>query len=260
MTRLLEQPVALVVGAHPDDIEVLCLGTLLRLRQAGWRIVIATLAGTGRPSTAGPRLRELTSHNLAGPLSAEVYRLEAAEYCVVYGEEVCRCVAALIRAARPALLLTYGPYDPRPDCEHTSRILRQAALVAPRACYQTHTVAGGGAEPTARVPHLYYCDPVELVDAFGQQVEPSLVVDISPVLEMKRQLIEQLLAREDHAASARLRQWQTWARRRGEQAGFASGEGFWQHVAAPFPRDDLLREVLGTAVNLRPTGTSENGP
>ena len=34
--------VALTFLAHPDDAEILCAGTLIRLKEAGWEIHIAT--------------------------------------------------------------------------------------------------------------------------------------------------------------------------------------------------------------------------
>src|SRR3954464_4787064 len=36
--------VALALLAHPDDAEILCAGTLIRLADAGWQIHIATVA------------------------------------------------------------------------------------------------------------------------------------------------------------------------------------------------------------------------
>lgn len=33
----------LAVGAHPDDVEIMCSGTLLMLRQLGWEIHVASL-------------------------------------------------------------------------------------------------------------------------------------------------------------------------------------------------------------------------
>lgn len=36
--------VALTLLAHPDDAEILCAGTLIRLADAGWEIHIATVA------------------------------------------------------------------------------------------------------------------------------------------------------------------------------------------------------------------------
>ena len=41
----------LAVGAHPDDVEFRCAGTLSRLRKKGYQIVIATVAN-GDCSTA----------------------------------------------------------------------------------------------------------------------------------------------------------------------------------------------------------------
>src|SRR5436309_2535741 len=37
-----EHKVALSFLAHPDDAEILCAGTLMRLREAGWEVHIAT--------------------------------------------------------------------------------------------------------------------------------------------------------------------------------------------------------------------------
>ena len=36
--------VAMTLLAHPDDAEILCAGTLIRLADAGWEIHIATVA------------------------------------------------------------------------------------------------------------------------------------------------------------------------------------------------------------------------
>ena len=35
-------PTALTFLAHPDDAEILCAGTLIRLADAGWEIHVAT--------------------------------------------------------------------------------------------------------------------------------------------------------------------------------------------------------------------------
>src|SRR3954454_10258566 len=41
-TDALMRKVALSFLAHPDDAEILCAGTLMRLRDAGWEVHIAT--------------------------------------------------------------------------------------------------------------------------------------------------------------------------------------------------------------------------
>ena len=38
-----DRRVALALMAHPDDAELLCAGTLIRLRSLGWEIHVATM-------------------------------------------------------------------------------------------------------------------------------------------------------------------------------------------------------------------------
>ena len=83
-------PVALALVAHPDDVEFLCAGTLIRLaREHGWEVHLATMtagrlrvgrarAGGDRGHPHGPRRRrqptglELTYH-CVGALDLRVY-------------------------------------------------------------------------------------------------------------------------------------------------------------------------------------------
>ena len=55
----LDAPVDVVaVGAHPDDVEVACGGTLARLVQQGYRVGIVDLTdGEPTPRSAGPEVR-----------------------------------------------------------------------------------------------------------------------------------------------------------------------------------------------------------
>ena len=47
--------VALALLAHPDDIEFLCAGTLVRLKELGWRVHLATMtAGDCGSAEHGP--------------------------------------------------------------------------------------------------------------------------------------------------------------------------------------------------------------
>ncbi len=47
--------------AHPDDAEILCAGTLIRLAQSGWEVHIATVAA-GDCGTATETPAEASSH------------------------------------------------------------------------------------------------------------------------------------------------------------------------------------------------------
>ena len=55
MTNEPQRRVAMSLLAHPDDAEMLCAGTLIRLADAGWEIHIATVANGDCGSTTLPR-------------------------------------------------------------------------------------------------------------------------------------------------------------------------------------------------------------
>lgn len=258
MSTLVEQPVVLAVGAHPDDAERLCAGTLALLKRKGWRVVIACLSSSERqmeialPDAAADRPDPPSGS--AAVLQAEHHCLESTAFAIVYADELCRRATGLIRAVHPALVLTHGPTDATPDHEETSRTIRQACLAAPVEEYTTLGFCGG-VEPTGRVPHLYYLDPIELIDILGRPVEASLVVDISAAIDVKVNVLAHGGAQSPRAEQCqdverRIDEARAWGQRRGEQAGCAFGEGFRQHVGHAYPRDNLLREVLGPLVHV----------
>jgi LmbE family N-acetylglucosaminyl deacetylase len=246
--------IALAIGAHPDDIEFQCAGTLALLRQRGWRVALATMtpgdlgsATLGRDETA--RIRREEARRSAALLEADYFCLEGADFTVFFGDGPCRRVTGLIRTVQPDLVLTHSPVDYLPDHEETSRIVRQACFAAPVPQYDARGVPGA-AGPTARVPHLYYFDPVEAQDYLGRPVEAWLVVDISAVVDTKEQMLAQHASqrewlRRQHGCDDYLDEMRKWSRARGCLAGCAFGEGFRQHLGHAYPRDDLLAAALG---------------
>ena len=260
MANLVEQPVVLAVGAHPDNVELLSAGTLALLKQKGWRVALLSLtsgdpAAPSRSNGGVGQVRREDARGAAAVLDADCYCLELPDFSVVYGDEICRRVTALIRAVRPALVLTHGPQDATPDHEETSRILRQACFAAPVADYQTRGIPGGQAEPTGRIPHLYYFDPFELIDCLGRLVEATLIVDIAPTMDTKEKMLAHYVTPAAAADEFRGIDWyldevRAWGRRRGEQVGCTYGEGFRQHLGSPYPRENLLKEVLGDSVHV----------
>ena len=73
-------PSALAVFAHPDDIELLCAGTLALLQKAGWQVHLATM-------TAG----DLGTMTLTREEISDVRRKEAAASAALQiGRASCR--------------------------------------------------------------------------------------------------------------------------------------------------------------------------
>lgn len=245
----------LAVGAHPDDAEFLCAGTLALLEERGWRVAIATMtpgdlgsATLSRDEISRVRLEE--AGKSAAILAADYHCLESADFTIFFSDPPCRRATGLIRSIRPDLVLTHSSLDYLADHEETSRIVRQACFSSPVRNYEVEDFAGGQT-PTRHVPHLYYCDPVEGIDFLGRPVTPSLIVDISSVIDTKERMLAQHESqrewlRSQHGSDRYLEQMRKWSKQRGRQVGCAFGEAFRQHLGHAYPNDNLLLTTLSS--------------
>ena len=185
--------IALAILAHPDDAEFLCAGTLIRLRaECGYAIHIATMTpgdcGSAEHSPEDiARIRRAEGAAAAAVIGAEYTCLEERDLRVIYGEAVLEKTVRLIDLVRPSVVFTHSPDDYHLDHEQTSKIVRAATFAAPipNFLHGRHEHP-----PLERIPHLYYCDPLEGKDAFGHAIPAGVKVDISSVIESKAQALE----------------------------------------------------------------------
>src|SRR3954465_9593683 len=179
--------VVLSILAHPDDAEFLCAGTLIRLvGEQAWQAHTPSMTPAACGSAELPpdeisRIRRAEGARAAGLIGATYHCLEEPDLLVCYNEQALSRVTRLLREVRPRVVLTHSPADYMLDHEVTSALARAAAFAAPIPNF----LAGRGhPPPLERVPHLYYCDPVEGKDALGRPVEPGFLVDVSAVLDV----------------------------------------------------------------------------
>ncbi len=249
----MSQPCVLAVMAHPDDIEFLCAGTLLRLKAAGWRIALATLAqgDCGSPTLPPAEiaaLRRAEAEASAARLGASYDCLGCLDLLVLLNETTIRAAVELLRRRRPELVITHSPADYMLDHEQTSAIVRTAAFGAPAGNFLT--LADSPAPRLEHVPHLYYADAIEGVDALGEPIRPHLYVDISEQIEEKAALLachasQREWLRAQHGLDEYLTAMRNWAAARGREAGVAYAEAFRQHRGHAYPQNDRLSEALG---------------
>src|SRR5204863_9922855 len=108
--------------------------------------------------------------------------LEERDLLIFYNERALERVTRLLRAVRPRLVLTHSPADYMLDHEMTSTLVRAATFAAPVPNFLREH---GHERPLDRIPHLYYCDPIEGKDLLGRDVTPSVGIDVSGVVEDK---------------------------------------------------------------------------
>lgn len=242
--------VALCLMAHPDDAEFLAAGTLALLSERGWEIHLATAtpgdAGTATATpTAIAATRRAEAAAAARHLGAAFHCLELRDLHVTYDADAIDRALRLTRSIAPTLLITHSPADYMPDHEVTAQLARTAALgyFVPNAC-------GGPPAAHQAVPHLYYADPVGLIDHDGRPAACGLIVDISTTFARKLAMLQEHASQrawlqthfgnDEYTESVR-----AWSQSRGRQVGVPWGEGFRQHRGYGHPSDCLLSRELG---------------
>ena len=249
------QPIALAFMAHPDDAEMLCAGTLIRLAEAGWSVHIATATPGDCGSTTQPadeisarRMREAAE--AAALIGARYHCLDERDAMVVYDKPTLRKALDLFRRVSPALVFTHARRDYMVDHEMVHLLARSASFMYSAPNASSLPLAAG-----ARVPHLYYCDPLEGEDPSDRAVEPTTLVDITRQMDRKTQMLachasQREWLRSHHGTDEYLQAMRRHAAGRGSLAGVPAAEAFVQHRGHAYPQDDLLTELFGRAGRL----------
>ena len=242
----------LAIHAHPDDIEITCGGTLLRLTAAGHELHYASMTAGDKGSAeldadAIANVRREEARTAAEGFGAEFQCLEFKDLEIDVDADARRRVTEAVRRARPDVVITAPPVDYMTDHEHTSRLVRDACFCASVPNFATRQ--WDPAAVTEKIPHLYYVDPIEGVDWFGDRVAYDFIVDVTDTVDRKIELLachasQRDWLRRQHGEDEYLDSARRWAAARGAAAGFAFGEAFRQHKGHPYPGDDVLSRLL----------------
>ena len=249
MPGSLTRKVALSFLAHPDDAEFLCTGTLIQLGALGWELHIATATAGDLGSMTENReqisaRRKAEGAAAARMLGGEYHCLEELDCLFCFDKPTLQKTYELFRKVSPSLVFTHPAQDYMLDHEVVHKLARAARFIydAPNLSTQPRT-------PGAGVPFLYYCDPIEGRDHSGQLVTPTTYVDISGQLDRKKELLachesQRSWLMAHHGMDEYLESMSRHAAERGAEIGVAAAEAFIQHRGHPYPREDLLADLL----------------
>lgn len=247
-----EQTRILAIHAHPDDIEFQCAGTLALLKQEGCAVTMAVMtSGDCGSAELSPeeisRVRRAEAARSAELLGADFVCLEFRDLSIVVDNESRRRVVEAIRRAKPDIVITAPLVDYMSDHEQTARLVRDACFIAPIPNYTTHQREPAGA--IDRIPHLYFCDPIDGTDYRGQLVSPEFVVDISSTFALKEQMLachdsQRVWLRKQHGMDEYLESCRRFSALRGSELSVEFGEGFTQYKGHAYPSDNLLLKLL----------------
>ncbi len=163
---------ALAFGAHADDVELGCGGTLVKLSALGHRtgVVVLTQGEMATRGSAEIRAREFT--NAARIMGLTVHQmLDIPDGRVEVTWENKLKIIGVLRAHKPKIV--FAPYwvDRHPDHEQASHLVRQAAYLSGLRKIET------GEPPFRPYKIIYYQTRFEFT--------PSFIVDISDAHERK---------------------------------------------------------------------------
>jgi N-acetylglucosamine malate deacetylase 1 len=245
----------LALHAHPDDVEFQCAGTLILLREAGCLVTIATMTpgdcgSAEHDAEAISALRRDEARASAGLIGAQYECLEFRDLAIFNDDESRRRVTEALRRIAPTIILTAPPSDYIADHEMTSLLVRDACFAA--SCPNYVTRQWNPALPLAKIPHLYFVQPVEGRDRDGRAVPFDFCVDVSRVFDTKRQMLachasQRNWLMRQHGIDEYLAMQERWGGTVGTEIGVAQAEAFRQYRGHPYPQDNLLLQLVGLA-------------
>jgi bacillithiol biosynthesis deacetylase BshB1 len=213
----------LAIGAHPDDVELCCAGTLAKLKARGRSFGILDLT-RGEMGTRGtPEIRDDEARRAAEILGASFRTsLDFGDGGLRRGAVEEDLLIDAIRLHRPSLIFTSFPEDRHPD--HA----RCGALVADAAFY-----AGLRKRESAHPAHR----PQQVLFFSTMYYQtPSFVVDVTETYALRRDAILAFRSQFYDPASAEpqtmlsaekfLKAVEARARHYGMMSGVEFGEGF----------------------------------
>jgi N-acetylglucosamine malate deacetylase 1 len=247
-------PSVLALFAHPDDIEFVAAGTLLRLFDLGWDIHYCNLANgccgstvTDRNETA--RIRRLESEQSAALLKATFYPPICNDMEIFYTRENLAKVAAIVRQSRPSIVLTHAIEDYMEDHMATCKLALTATFAKGIPNFASDPVCASYDGEVA----IYHAQPHGNRSPLGEIVLPTLAVPIDSVLDRKLAMLSCHQSQQQWLQSSQgMNSYtQTMLDLGREVAGLAElscqyAEGWRQHLHLGFGSSDFnpLKELI----------------
>ena len=215
----------LALGAHPDDVEIFCGGTLLRYHQAGHRVFIALTTSGNIGSNVHASREEIAAVREAEQLAAAEAYGAAVRFMRFDDEglqdtpETRRAVLNALRWANPDVVLTNCPWDGSTDHAMTAKLVSEVILSLPGK------LVPADEPPISKAPSVFFWDT-----AAGIRFSPEVYVDISAVWEQKVAAITKHTSQYAWMDTFQIHGFIEHAEKlsgfRGLQAGFRYAEGF----------------------------------
>jgi bacillithiol biosynthesis deacetylase BshB1 len=223
---------ALAFGAHADDVELGCGGTLIKLAVLGHPtgVVVLTQGEMATRGSAETRAREfMNAAKIMGLAAHQMLDIPDGRVDVTWENKL--KIIGVVRAYRPKIV--FAPYwvDRHPDHEQTSHLVHQAAYLAGLKKLET------GAPPFRPHKLIYYQTRFEF--------RPSFIVDISDTLAQKMRAVRAYESQFHRPGRAASEKDETLIGRPEFLDGIETRARYYgAHIGAKYGEPFLVREAI----------------
>ncbi|QEH34003.1 Mycothiol S-conjugate amidase [Aquisphaera giovannonii] len=227
----------IAVGAHPDDVEIACGGTLARLVRKGYKVGIVDLTdGEPTPGSPGPDVRLEEARRAAEILGvATRINLNLPNRRLFDSFENRVALATVFRRHRPKVVIGFGGKTVLASPDHY-----QAMLITDAAVFYSR-LSKWDEHFEGLTPHVISNQlsfPIALHGLDLPEASGYIVADIGPTLEVKLEAIRVYATQFPPSKAGIFRAVETMNRYHGLTAGFEAGELFLTYRSVGI--DDLM--------------------
>ncbi len=171
----------LAIGAHPDDVELSCSGTIAKEINNGKKIGILDLT-KGELGTRGtPEIRDQEAKNAASILGVQVREnLGFRDGFFINNEEHQLAIIKIIRKYQPEIVLCNAIADRHIDHGKGSKLTSDSCFLS--GLRKIETIYNGKSQEPWRPKHVYHYIQ-------WATIEPDFVVDISGYMDKKMESV-----------------------------------------------------------------------
>ena len=223
----------LAFGAHPDDVELMAGGTIIKLARLGYPtgMVSLTAGESGTRGTPAERAREFA--NAAEIMGLSAHRmLDLPDGFLTVDRESKLKIIRVLRTFRPRIL--FAPYwrTRHPDHGTCSVLVREAAFLSGLKKIDT----GQPAHRPAKI--IYYCEHYPF--------QPSFIVDVSDTIEQRLKAVRAYTSQVFNADRVYTDDDKTYVSSPEYFQSLISRAQFWGHrIGVLYGEPFLVREPLG---------------
>lgn len=167
----------LAIGAHPDDVELGCGGTIAKMISEGKTVAIIDLTKgeLGTRGTDETRKEEAADAAKILGISARE-NLEMKDGFLQNSEEYQMRIVKMIRKYRPEIVLANATDDRHPDHAKAAKLVSDACFLS--GLKKIETALDGKNQEFWRPKHIFHFIQ-------WKEIEPDFVIDISDFMEKK---------------------------------------------------------------------------